>query len=216
MITKERIDTHNLFEIDRLIYEGNHTIAEIGEQLNLIFFTTDADGQMTYSNTACQQWLSLENGRSGEIHLEQYLDTDQQFTTESKSDNAVMIHLTKVWFPNYLDYRLCLLSHIAMSNGDAIMYSMVPLMEWEHLNSRLSELVKEEDFIKEHRQYYNLLTKREKEVVRYIADGYSTLEISDELSISKHTVEQHRKNIKKKLKAGTIATIVKYGRVFRC
>lgn len=219
MITKERIDTHNLIEIERLIYEGDYTISEIGDQLNMIFFTTDPEGHMTYHNKACSAWLNKEKSSDKEtkVTLSQYLDdtVDKMYgVSEPREGNTVNYHLHKVWFPNYLDYRLCMITHVSMTNSDLILYSMVPLQDWEHLNSRLLDLVQEEDFIKEHQQYYKLLTKREKEVVRQISDGLSTREISDQLSISKHTVEQHRKNIKRKLKANTIAKIVKYGRVF--
>ena len=43
------------------------------------------------------------------------------------------------------------------------------------------------------------LTNREKEIIKHILDQKSNLEISDELEISKRTVETHRKNIMLKL-----------------
>jgi DNA-binding NarL/FixJ family response regulator len=43
------------------------------------------------------------------------------------------------------------------------------------------------------------LTKREIEVLRLIAHGYTTQEIGDKLFISTHTVETHRKNLLSKL-----------------
>jgi two-component system response regulator NreC len=44
------------------------------------------------------------------------------------------------------------------------------------------------------------LTKREKEVISLIIKGYGNIIIADELFISRRTVEQHRKNIRKKIK----------------
>lgn len=43
------------------------------------------------------------------------------------------------------------------------------------------------------------ITKREKEVFRYVLDGFSNAEISNRLSISAHTVKNHLTNIFKKL-----------------
>ena len=45
---------------------------------------------------------------------------------------------------------------------------------------------------------YNI-TDREKEIIKHILDQKSNLEISEELEISRRTVETHRKNIMLKL-----------------
>ncbi len=44
------------------------------------------------------------------------------------------------------------------------------------------------------------LTKREVEILKYVAQQYSTREIAEELHISESTVETHRKNLMKKVK----------------
>ncbi|MEM7550996.1 MAG: response regulator transcription factor [Bacteroidota bacterium] len=44
------------------------------------------------------------------------------------------------------------------------------------------------------------LSQRESEVLKLIAEGYSTQQISEELHVSIHTINSHRKNIYKKLK----------------
>jgi DNA-binding NarL/FixJ family response regulator len=55
-----------------------------------------------------------------------------------------------------------------------------------------------------------LLTEREIEIIILIALEYSSKEISEQLFISINTVETHRKNIMKKLKAKNTIGIVKY------
>lgn len=54
------------------------------------------------------------------------------------------------------------------------------------------------------------LTPREKDILCLIAKEYNTQEIADELFISTHTVETHRKNLLNKLNAKNIAGLVKY------
>lgn len=54
------------------------------------------------------------------------------------------------------------------------------------------------------------LTKRELDVVRLIASEYTTQEIADELCISPHTVESHRKNTLRKTHSRNIAGLIKY------
>ena len=53
------------------------------------------------------------------------------------------------------------------------------------------------------------LTKREIEIIKLIADGYSYTKIAQKLFISPETVISHRKSAKKKLGAKNIANLVK-------
>lgn len=55
-----------------------------------------------------------------------------------------------------------------------------------------------------------LLTKREKEILRLIADEMTTNEIAEKLFISSYTVETHRKNLIQKLGVRNIAGLVRY------
>lgn len=54
------------------------------------------------------------------------------------------------------------------------------------------------------------LTRREKEILKLIAMEYTGKEIASELHISINTVETHRKNLLRKLKAKNTAGLVKY------
>ncbi len=54
------------------------------------------------------------------------------------------------------------------------------------------------------------LTLREKEVLIVLATGKTSKEIADTLNISQHTVDKHKKNIKKKLGLNTIGELVKF------
>jgi DNA-binding NarL/FixJ family response regulator len=54
------------------------------------------------------------------------------------------------------------------------------------------------------------LTKREKQIIREMCKGLSCRQISEELDISSHTVDSHRKNIEKKLKVNNITSVVRF------
>ncbi|MEA3450412.1 MAG: helix-turn-helix transcriptional regulator [Bacteroidota bacterium] len=56
----------------------------------------------------------------------------------------------------------------------------------------------------------NIISKREKEIVQFVALGYSNKEIADKLFLSIHTVTTHRKNISKKLGIKTISGLTIY------
>ncbi|SIS94296.1 two component transcriptional regulator, LuxR family [Zobellia uliginosa] len=54
------------------------------------------------------------------------------------------------------------------------------------------------------------LTDREKEVLKLIADEYTTQEIADKLYLSKHTIESYRKNLISKLQVKNLAGLTKH------
>ncbi len=78
----------------------------------------------------------------------------------------------------------------AAMRGEPFLYpgAMTPLIEEYLHRARTDQPLREEP-----------LTAREQEVVKLIAEGYSTRQIADELVISEKTVDRHRANILEKL-----------------
>ena len=56
----------------------------------------------------------------------------------------------------------------------------------------------------------DILTDREREVLTYIAEGYTNREIAEALVISHKTVDRHRENIMRKLNLHSRVELVKY------
>ncbi len=54
------------------------------------------------------------------------------------------------------------------------------------------------------------LSRREKEILRYLAEEYTAKEIADTLFISTHTVHTHKKNLISKLQVKNSAGLVRY------
>ena len=72
-----------------------------------------------------------------------------------------------------------------------------------------------EDYMKrihagEERERYDGLTDREREVVRLVAEGYTSQEIADQLVISAKTVETYRARVMEKLNLQHRSELVKY------
>ncbi len=59
-------------------------------------------------------------------------------------------------------------------------------------------------------QRFKSLTKQEKKILKMVGNGVSNNDISNQLFISKHTVNTHRKNINNKLDVKNIAELVKF------
>jgi DNA-binding CsgD family transcriptional regulator len=56
----------------------------------------------------------------------------------------------------------------------------------------------------------NILTAREKEIIKHIALGHSTSEIANLLSISQYTVNAHRRNIYDKTSCKNLAELINF------
>ena len=54
------------------------------------------------------------------------------------------------------------------------------------------------------------LTRREKQILCHVADGYKSREIAEALGISIKTVETHRNNIRIKLRLRTLSGLIRY------
>ena len=57
---------------------------------------------------------------------------------------------------------------------------------------------------------WEILTHREREVIKLIAEGYRTREIATYLSLSPKTVEKHRTNLMKKLNLHNVSAVTAY------
>jgi two-component system response regulator NreC len=68
----------------------------------------------------------------------------------------------------------------------------------------------EEKRIVKTRTAWDTLTKREREILKLIAEGYKNKEIADYLCVSLKTVEKHRTNLMKKLDIHNVATLTAF------
>ncbi|WEA03405.1 response regulator transcription factor [Mucilaginibacter sp. SJ] len=68
-----------------------------------------------------------------------------------------------------------------------------------HITTKVNRLMNENAFLRHNNLLFLTLTRREKEILKYIAMGMSSAEISAKLFIAPATAETHRKNIKNKL-----------------
>ncbi|OJJ17623.1 hypothetical protein BKI52_27565 [marine bacterium AO1-C] len=74
--------------------------------------------------------------------------------------------------------------------------------------------IEEADYVQRNYQRYKQLTLREREITRLLALGYQNNEIAEQLFISKATVEQHRKNLKRKLEIKRFVDLIRFAQAF--
>jgi len=90
----------------------------------------------------------------------------------------------------------------------------LPLAPDHHLTEKAGRIMEEDLILKEGYQRYASLTKREKELLRYIAAGETARETSCRMFISEKTIQTHRRNIKRKLGVRTHYDLVKFAQAF--
>jgi DNA-binding NarL/FixJ family response regulator len=80
----------------------------------------------------------------------------------------------------------------------------------EYMDETIQKILLQESITGQRRSIFEVpLTKREKEILKLIAEGCSSQEIADKLFISLRTVETHRLNINQKLDVKNTAGLVK-------
>lgn len=101
-------------------------------------------------------------------------------------------------------------------SGKAI-YAMtiaLQLNEYLPIAPKLNRLLEENEFIKKNVHKFSSLTKTEKKILQYIAQGFNFKEIAGFVNITADTYRTHRKNLKRKLEAVSDIDLIKYAHAF--
>ena len=89
-----------------------------------------------------------------------------------------------------------------------------PIDAMHRMTTKASRLLEENNFLRRNIAVYSKLGAREREILKLLALGKSAAETAEELFISVHTVETHRKNIRQKLATSSYFQLCEYARAF--
>lgn len=95
-----------------------------------------------------------------------------------------------------------------------IVINATPIDNFHYMAIKVQRVLDENYFLRQNTKLMKSLTKREIEVLKLVANGTNTDEISRELFLSKETVATHRKNIKRKLGLKTNYDFVAFAQAF--
>ena len=82
------------------------------------------------------------------------------------------------------------------------------------LSQQMSGLLEDNLFLKKNYQKFASLTRQEREILKLIAYGEKRQAIAEQLFISVHTYDTHRKHIRQKLSAKSVSELIRYAKVF--
>jgi DNA-binding CsgD family transcriptional regulator len=133
---------------------------------------------------------------------EYFVSYFQQVRRSPKHDWSWFLSATKVFYRD--------------EKGDPLLTLTVslPVDAQHHIATKAERLLQENNFLRRNHHIFNTLTKREKEILRLLALGYSAGKIAQELFLSEETANTHRRNIKKKLKIETGYDITRFAQAF--
>ncbi len=98
--------------------------------------------------------------------------------------------------------------------NEATLTLFVPPEKLSSFKNKINRVKKLADFEDAKRDRFESLTKREIEIVTLLASGLDNPLIADTLFISRNTVEQHRKNIRRKLEVQSFVHLMEYAMAF--
>jgi DNA-binding CsgD family transcriptional regulator len=107
-----------------------------------------------------------------------------------------------------------ILAHDTEGKPLLIVTMAFPIDAMHHMAAKASRLLEENNFLRKNFYKFSRLSKREQEILKLMSLGKSSQQTADQLFISLHTVETHRKNIKHKLDTTSYFELSQYARAF--
>ena len=179
-----------------------------------IFHPDDRSYLMAAFAFAVKMRLGMDEIRRKNIRINFYarmLDTNRNY-------RWILLNAPKVYINGMNEIEASLtvvydLSHLNIINFPlltVINHSNRKIQYYKHFDREIKKVGKELSA--------PVITKREKEILSLMVRGFNTPQISEELFISYYTVENHKRNLRKKTQTKTsselIAFIIKYNLLF--
>ncbi|MDK7375737.1 MULTISPECIES: LuxR C-terminal-related transcriptional regulator [Weeksella] len=222
-----------LFQIERNLSKDSFDVADISEVIPAsIVVHSLSEGvpqQIVYMNTWGCHHLGVEleelNALRAQYYEEFFVQEDLEdiypklFRYCNEGDHATQLNffqrvkLYKAdkhrWF-----YTVCKLLEKNDADQQRLIMLSTPIDGVGALMEKVKRVLDENEYITRNYKKFALLTKREKEILTLLSIGKSSIEIADQLFISKETVATHRKNIIRKLEVKSFAELLRFALAF--
>ncbi|HYG02436.1 MAG TPA: helix-turn-helix transcriptional regulator [Chryseosolibacter sp.] len=97
-----------------------------------------------------------------------------------------------------------------LERGTAKIQIEISLEHLPYYLKQMKDVFSHQKVVHANYQKYMLLTGREREILNYVVDGFTSKQISERLFISLNTVTTHRKNILRKLDCNKVADLARF------
>ncbi|HMR90200.1 MAG TPA: helix-turn-helix transcriptional regulator [Saprospiraceae bacterium] len=133
----------------------------------------------------------------GKNDFELNLSVFQKYRVSEKGDQQ--FHLSNMKYNNQFDQFFCI--DFNVNKLDFGVYNLKKIVDANEKKQRLFP-------------FYQLLTKREREIISLIAKGYTNKQMGEELYLSSHTIRTHRNNIFRKLNINHLRQLLELADLF--
>ncbi len=220
-----------LFALDQKRRKGIITINEVGDYFPVGVLINSNKGENLYMNNASEQTLGYAAEETREMGTEYWktiyynekeaLQVIKQIELFFKrQDNGeVLAQFQRLRPKHQKGYEWVYIASKLICDkpnepADNRLLIATPVKLMGQVNQKIHRVLEENLYMKKNFNRFAALTKREKEILSLVATGKESKCIAEELYISRHTVEQHRKNITKKVEHRNFAELIRFAIAF--
>lgn len=224
-----------LFQLEKGFRNGTHKLDDLGSILPASLMVHHLEDLKPAGINYMNNWGCERMGTSveelnvlGDAYYDRYFIKEEsaiifdkiagflmsgEFDKQCNFFQRVKLHDSKEyrWF-----FTVCKIIRMKTDIGtfDKMVMLSSPLEGADLMTMKMKRLLEEDLFLKNNYRHFASLTKREKKIITMTANGKSSKEMAEELFISVHTINTHRKNINRKTDCRTFAALVKFALAF--
>lgn len=225
---KELISSHkeNIFLFEKVLDKHHVDISVLDEMLpGIVHINKVEDTSIQFLNKkGCEMYehdLGEIKVMGNEIFVKHTHPDTIQFEfpkignfLEKADEYAVGSIFQQVEFYNSKEYDWVYTSFKKLRGTDCFIGVSHLVNEMGSIGKQFENVLGDNLYLRKHFKSVSTLTKREKEVLKLIANGKTNKEIGEQLFISGHTVKTHRKHIWRKLDVKHLADLIKIASTF--
>ena len=201
----------NLKIIENDIFKGKYTLEEISDILpGIIHVNSLNDFAILFLNKYGEERFGLSHEEivaKGAQFIDDMFETGtaEHFAMplikmiQDEDRSGVISFFQKIKPYSKSEYEWLLTTSKFLNNKNESISISLGLSEMEGPIKSISKVLDENLYIRKNMQRFGSLSKREKQILKLVAQGQSTNQIAEKLFLSPQTVKTHRKNISKKL-----------------
>lgn len=203
---------HNIILADdhKLFLEGLVRLIDKEDDLHVLYYAHNGQLVINYINQHPEEQVDLVitdismpdmDGITLNNHLKEKQPTISTLVVSMHTDSNMIDTLVRNDVDGFLSKN---------ADSDEFIKAIKTILKGEKYFSEVVKRAYLDSVFHKEKETLEKLTSREKDILKLIAEEYTTQEIADKLFLSKHTIESYRKTLLLKLKVRNLAGLTKY------